>query len=57
MAKNFLTATANFDDFINLASGEINGHVIKNNETALKKAYAFFQSDSKLLLLNGFAGV
>ena len=57
MAKNFLTATANYDDFITLASGEINGHVLKNNDAALKKAYTFFQGDNSLLLLSGFAGV
>ena len=57
MGNNFLSATANFDDFINQSSAEINSHVQKNNEAILKKVFNFFQTDSKLLLINGFAGV
>ena len=38
---NFLSATANFEDFINMSSAEINGHVQKNNESVLKKAFNF----------------
>lgn len=55
--SNFLAATANYDDFINMQSGEINNHLQKNNEAILKKAFTFFQGDSKILLINGFAGV
>lgn len=54
---NFLSATANFEDFINMSSAEINGHVQKNNESILKKAFNFFQGDSKILVISGFAGV
>lgn len=54
---NFLSATANFEDFINMSSAEINGHVQKNNESILKKAFNFFQGDSKVLVISGFAGV
>lgn len=57
MGKNFLSATANFDDFANLASAEINSHVQKNNDSILKKVFNFFQTDSNILLINGFAGV
>ena len=53
---NFLSATANFEDFINMSSAEINGHVQKNNESVLKKAFNFFQGDSKILVISGFAG-
>lgn len=52
---NFLAAV-DFEDFINNTSGEVNSHVLKNNEAALKKAYSFFQSDGSVLILNGFAG-
>lgn len=55
--SSFLSATANYDDFINMPSGEINNHLQKNNEVILKKAFTFFQNDSKILLINGFAGV
>ena len=41
---NFLSATANFEDFINMSSAEINGHVQKNNESVLKKAFNFSSS-------------
>ena len=54
---NFLSATANYEDFINMPSGEINNHLQKNNEAILKKAFTFFQGDNKILLINGFAGV
>ncbi len=57
MGKNFLSATANFDDFISHSSAEINGHVLKNNESTLKKSFTFFNNDGKILLLNGFSGV
>lgn len=57
MAKSFLAATANFEDFINNPSGEVNGHVLKNNESALKKAFSFFKNDTKILIFSGFAGV
>lgn len=57
MGKNFLSATANYDDYSNRASAEINSHVLKNNESGLKKTFTFFQGDAKLLLLCGFAGV
>jgi len=53
----FLSATANYDDYSKRASAEINSHVLKNNESGLKKTFTFFQGDSKILLLNGFAGV
>ncbi len=54
---NFLSATANFEDFINLSSVEINSHVQKNNEAILKKSFTFFQNESKILIIGGFAGV
>ena len=57
MGNSFLTATANFEDFIKLSSAQVNSHVQKNNEGILKKAFNFFQNDNKILLLNGFAGV
>lgn len=57
MNKSFLSATANYDDFINLQSPVINNHVQKNNENILKKVFTFFQGDSNILLINGFAGV
>ncbi|MCM1265761.1 MAG: hypothetical protein NC200_06135, partial [Candidatus Gastranaerophilales bacterium] len=56
MTKAFLSPTANFEDILNLCSGEINKYVLKNNDNTLRKTYAFFQSDNKLLLLTGFAG-
>ena len=56
MAKTFLSPTANFEDILNLCSGEINKYILKNNDNTLRKAYAFFQSDNKMLLLTGFAG-
>ena len=57
MGKTFLTATANYEDFSTIASKEINGHVLKNNDSGLKKAFTFFQGDNKILILSGFAGV
>ena len=54
---SFLSATANYEDLMNMSSAEINGHVQKNNDAILKKAFAFFQGDSKIMLINGFAGV
>ena len=57
MGNTFLSATANFEDFMNVPSGEANPHVLKNNEPSLKKAFAFFQSESNILILCGFAGV
>lgn len=57
MGKNFLSATANYEDFISHSSAEINGHVLKNNDGILKKAFTFFKNDNKILLLNGFSGV
>lgn len=57
MGNNFLSATANFDDFANLQSAEINSHVQKNNDVILKKVFNFFQTESKILFINGFAGV
>ena len=54
MGKNFLSATANYEDFISHSSAEINGHVLKNNDGILKKAFTFFKNDNKILLLNGF---
>ena len=57
MGNSFMSATANFDDFVNQPSAEINNHVQKNNESVLKKVFNFFQNDSKVLLINGFAGV
>lgn len=57
MGNSFLSATANFEDFIKLSSAQINNHVQKNNEGILKKAFNFFQNDNKILLINGFSGV
>jgi len=57
MGKNFLSATANYDDYSNRASAEINSHVLKNNDAGLKKTFTFFQGEAKILLLCGFAGV
>ena len=56
MAKSFLSATANYDALCNIKSGEINYYVQKNNEANLRKIFAFFQGESKILLLNGFGG-
>ena len=56
MAKTFLSATTKFEDITTLASSEINKYVLKNNDSTLRKMYAFFQSDNNLLLVNGFAG-
>lgn len=54
---SFLSATANYEDYSTRASANINSHVLKNNESGLKKTFNFFQGDAKILLLNGFAGV
>lgn len=54
---NFLSATANYEDYSTRASANINSHVLRNNESGLKKTFNFFQGDAKILLLNGFAGV
>lgn len=57
MAKtSFLSPTANFEDILSRSSVEINNYVLKNNDSTLRKVYAFFQSDNRLLLLNGFSG-
>lgn len=56
MGNTFLTATANFEDFFKISSGEISPYVLKNNESSLKKIFAFFQCDNNILLINGFTG-
>ena len=42
MGNTFLTATANFEDFFKISSGEISPYVLKNNESSLKKIFFFF---------------
>lgn len=57
MGNTFLSATVNFDDFLKIASKDISGYILKNNEIALKKAYTFFQNDANnILILTGFSG-
>ena len=56
MGNTFLTATANFEDFFKISSREISPYVLKNNESSLKKIFAFFQCDNNILLINGFTG-